>query len=504
MRLGESGLDARNAIVGVVSVMLAAAGCAGETPVATPPKPGLYAGASREAVVYEVVASKDGDLDVVARFPGGLSSELFIEDGAERFVSSVEGPVTASPSGPGEPWVVACEAGCELRYHFDLPAAALRFGDVGYAMEVPGAILAPPSTFLLRPAAGDLSRRFELHVTVPEGQRFVSGIPPIDDRGTVAATLADLPMTPYSAIGEMRVHGIDEMGGHVDVAVIGPPIDRGDEVVVDWAREGFLNVATLLGDRPSDHALVLIDVRSGGRFSLLTTLGNGGSSIHAPVGHAVRPEPLARDWRMTHEFVHVGTPGMARRHDWLGEGLATYLEPLARLARGKIDAQEVWGDLFRSLHQGLPEPGDQGLDRTPTWGRKYWGGALFCLLADVQAHQRTHNERSLVDAIRAVHAAGGTVSARWTMNRFVEVGDRAIGAPVLAELYAAHANEPVQVDLDALFRDLGVRAGPGRSVVFDDGAPLADVRRAITTSAGPRPGRGGVTEAPGSDRSPPR
>jgi hypothetical protein len=146
----------------------------------------------------------------------------------------------------------------------------------------------------------------------------------------------------------------------------------------------------------------------------------------------------------------------------------------------------VWGDLVRSLHQGQPQEGDEGLDRTPTWGRKYWGGALFCLLADVEAHKRTRNERSLVDAIRAIHAAGGTVSSRWTMARFIEVGDRAIGSPVLAELYAEHANKPVHVDLDALFRELGVAAGPGKTVIFDDTAPLADVRRAIDASARPR------------------
>ncbi len=458
-------------------------GCTGEAAPAAAPKPGVYAAASREAVIFEVVAAKDGELDVVAHFPRGVARELYIEEGAERFLSKLEGPVLASPREPGDPWTVDCVAGCELRYHFDLPAAALRFGDVGYALAVQGAILAPPSTYLLHPMAGDLSRRFELHVATAPGHRFVSGIPPIDGRGTVAATLADLPMAPYSAIGEMRVHAIDELGGHVDVAVMGPEIDLGDEVVVDWAREGFLNVGTLLADRPSDHALVLVDVQSGGRFSLLTTLGNGGSSIHAPVGRAVRPGPLARDWRMTHEFVHVGTPGMSRRYDWLGEGMATYLEPLARLARGKIDEGEVWGDLVRSLHQGQPSAGDQGLDRTPTWGRKYWGGALFCLLADVEAHRRTGNQRSLVDAIRAVHAAGGTVASRWTMEQVIEVGDRAIGAPVLSELYAVHGSHAVHVDVETLFRQLGVASGPGRSVTFDDSAPLADVRRAINASA---------------------
>ena len=38
---------------------------------------------------------------------------------------------------------------------------------------------------------------------------------------------------------------------------------------------------------------------------------------------------------------------------------------------------------------------------------------------------------------------------------------------------------PYLVDLDALFASLGVKLANGR-VTFDDRAPLADIRRAIT------------------------
>jgi hypothetical protein len=47
--------------------------------------------------------------------------------------------------------------------------------------------------------------------------------------------------------------------------------------------------------------------------------------------------------------------------------------------------------------------------------------------------------------------------------------------PVLAELYAAWANRPVTVDLDALFARLGVRVDD-EAVLFDDEAPLAQLR----------------------------
>ena len=40
--------------------------------------------------------------------------------------------------------------------------------------------------------------------------------------------------------------------------------------------------------------------------------------------------------------------------------------------------------MVRDMPKGLPQAGDEGLDNTDTWGRKYWGGAMFCLFADVE------------------------------------------------------------------------------------------------------------------------
>ena len=45
--------------------------------------------------------------------------------------------------------------------------------------------------------------------------------------------------------------------------------------------------------------------------------------------------------------------------------------------------------MMRDMPKGLPQAGDQGLDNTATWGRKYWGGAMFCLLADIEIRKAT-------------------------------------------------------------------------------------------------------------------
>lgn len=466
-------------------------GCGAPAPPAPAGGAALAAG-PRDAARYEVVANRGGELDVVARFPPGTAPRFFVEPGAEPFVRDLAPADGAPAPGHGEPFERACDRGCELRYRFDLPGAAAAFDHVGYAARSGDAFLAPPSTWLLHPRDGDLSRRFELHVTVPEGEAFASGLPRVTpgEPGAapvvVGATLADLPSAPYAALGSMRSHAIDVAGAGLEVVVVGsgPPAD--DAALVGWVREASLDVAGILGAPVVPHALVVVEVHDGDGLSLLTALGNGGASIHAPVGRRTDPRILAGDWRMTHEFVHLGSPGLDRRHSWLSEGLATYLEPIARVRRGRLDARRMWRELVESLPLGQPAAGDAGLDRTPTWGRTYWGGALFCLVADVEARRRTDGRRSLLDAVRAVHRAGGDVRQRWSMLRLVEVGDAALGVPVLADLYATHRHRAVPVDLDGLWRDLGVVAAgggaprPGDDVAFDDAAPLAHVRRAIT------------------------
>lgn len=122
------------------------------------------------------------------------------------------------------------------------------------------------------------------------------------------------------------------------------------------------------------------------------------------------------------------------------------------------------------------------MDRTPTWGRTYWGGALFWLLADVEIRERTDNRRSLDDAMRGVWSEGGNGSVDWSAERVLKEGDRATGLAVLASLHEKMGEKPGDVDLPALWKRLGVVYADGR-VTFDETAPLATVRKALTDRA---------------------
>lgn len=116
-------------------------------------------------------------------------------------------------------------------------------------------------------------------------------------------------------------------------------------------------------------------VQGEGGAWVLTPSALWASLASASCSGATEPDDLRRDWVVAHELVHLGFPSVDESHHWMEEGLATYVEPIARARAGQLLAAKVWSDLVEGLPQGLPAPGDRGLDHTPTWGRTYWGGA---------------------------------------------------------------------------------------------------------------------------------
>jgi hypothetical protein len=160
--------------------------------------------------------------------------------------------------------------------------------------------------------------------------------------------------------------------------------------------------------------------------------GTGGASILFFLGTDLGMSQTRRSWELVHEMVHLGFPTMPRRHLWAEEGLATYVEPIARARAGDLSAEKVWADFVRGLPLGLPRQGDEGLDRTHTWARTYWGGAVFWLLADVEIRRRNGNRLGLETALRSLIAHGGSIAERWPLLRALELGDRAVGVAVLA------------------------------------------------------------------------
>jgi predicted metalloprotease with PDZ domain len=446
-------------------------------PAAPEPGPGAW--------TYEVVAGPEArELTINASFPAGSELEFTVDEGAEPFVRdvAVQSGARWDPVAPhdGSWTVLACRSGCALRYRFLLADATRTIRDPEVAIAHQGALLAPPSTWLLRPVSGPGNGSFRFHVATPPGVAFATGVAPAPSApGWYEATVADLPSAPYSGFGRLAMSKMDVGARTFDIARAPGEFAAGEDAVLEWIRTSAEAVSNYFGHFPVDRTLLLVVPNEGEGFGYGKALGNGGASILLPIGQRTSRAKLADDWVLVHEMVHLAFPSLERRHLWLGEGLATYIEPIARARIGKLAPEVVWEGLVHGLPHGLPEAGDEGLDNTHTWGRTYWGGALYCLLSDLEIRERTHNTKSLDDAMRAVLDQGGNIAVRWEIGRALEVGDKATGVPVLREQYDKMKNAPFPVDLPKLWKRLGVSL-TGSQVTFDDTAPLAAVRRSMT------------------------
>lgn len=258
-----------------------------------------------------------------------------------------------------------------------------------------------------------------------------------------------------------------------------PPLPR--EVIRDWIRRDAEMVAEYLGGFPVPSLEVTVISRPG-RGGVVFGTHDDGKWIRVWLGATTTQASLDGDWVLVHEMLHAAFPDLDAEHRWMQEGLSTYLEPIVRARQGTLSEQRMWGFWADKMEYGRPRAGDRGLDHTHTWGRTYWGGALFWLIADVELRRQTGNRQSLGDAVRGVLKAGGNGREYWSTDRVASVCDEATGTKVVSRLYAEMAEAPGDVDLDALWRRLGVIRRADGSVELDDDAADAEIRRAITAA----------------------
>jgi len=284
---------------------------------------------------------------------------------------------------------------------------------------------------------------------------------------------------PYDAFDKLAKTDLEVPGGMIHVGFAPGDLVLPKDKILDWVKASAKAVSTYYGRFPVKSLRLLFVPVDGPRVRGGTTWGYRGAAIRMMLGQAAREDDLRRDWVMVHEMVHTALPDMEERYNWLSEGLAVYVEPIARVQAGDLTAEEIWLAMMRDMPKGLPQAGDQGLDNTDTWGRKYWGGAMFCLMADIEIRKATGNRLGLQDAMRGVLAAGGSHEVDWSIERILVTADKAVGVNVLTHLHNEWGRKPVAPDLDRLWRDLGLRNKDG-SVEFDSAAPLAAIRAAIT------------------------
>ena len=271
-------------------------------------------------------------------------------------------------------------------------------------------------------------------------------------------------------------------GATIDVTLPDGPMKLSRDELLGWVKASATTVADYYGHFPVPHLTLKMRSTSGSGIRHGVTYPKDGGLIFISVGTDADVAATKEDWVLVHEMIHLAFPSMPDEQHWIEEGISTYVEPVARVRSGGMPLDEMWRTFVRDMPKGEPESGDQGLDNTHTWGRTYWGGAIFCLLADVRIRENTKNRKGLEDALRGINRDGGNINEDWDISKALAMGDKATGTTVLRDLYNQMRDKPAPVDLDQLWTKLGIAMKDG-AVAFNDKAPEANIRKAITAPA---------------------
>lgn len=441
------------------------------------------------AWAYEVEAPAEGSrtVTVEARFTNARTDRIGITRESTPFVREMQlrtGEGFRTITRRGNEWVEpTCRTECTVRYRIDLGDLAAACGDeVDCARRVGDATMSPALSWLVHPLP-----KHDVPVTVrvstPNGAEFSSGMSAIDDSGKRFAFRSyDLDEGSFSAFGPMRRHRIAVEKGVVDVTIVGKTqYAMSDDAMKSWVYDAANAVTPLFGRFPVDRATIfIVPAKNEDEVVFGKVLSLAGASVALVVGDKMPESARHSDWVLVHELFHLGFPTFRGEGRWLGEGLATYYEPILRARAGWTKESDVFRQFARNMPRGLPARGSAaGLASRDDLDSIYWGGALFCLAADVAIREETKNRRSLDDVIRAALSRGGDATKVWTVAEVVRLGDEVTGTNVLSRMYDRFAQRGERIDLDGILASLGVEKADDGAWALDDTRPLAWVRHGI-------------------------
>src|SRR5690349_11334928 len=150
---------------------------------------------------------------------------------------------------------------------------------------------------------------------------------------------ARLMLPPLNAQDALPAAQIKAGGAVIDVTFAPGKIDLPQSALLAWISTAAEAVSEYFGRFPLPHARIFIRPAEGrsGVFRGMT-YGSEGGFTRISVGQLTDLDELNNDWMMTHELIHMAFPDIAgeeREHHWIEEGMATYIEPIARCQIGK-------------------------------------------------------------------------------------------------------------------------------------------------------------------------
>lgn len=244
------------------------------------------------------------------------------------------------------------------------------------------------------------------------------------------------------------------------------------EQLYDWLESNARGVEDYFGGFPVEDLEIRIGFADGNSLHG-RAYGYSRPRISLRIGTEVSLSKLRAHWVLTHEMCHLAFPNVPG-HSWLEEGMATYVEPLVRARSGELSAAKFWRDMKWGLPKGQSQPGDRGLAYDRSWGRTYWGGAMFWFAIDLELRRATQNRVTVRDVLKSILAAGGNIEVEWDLEQVLQAGDRATRSQILSEQARELVFNPGRLELSETWAKLGVTGA-----TYADPAPWAHIREGI-------------------------
>lgn len=175
-------------------------------------------------------------------------------------------------------------------------------------------------------------------------------------RCCLLAPLLVLPVHPeklHGAESLMTVTSVTSLqigGAILQIEFAGTEPDLPKASIIAKINQSAQAVAAYYGKFPVSSARIQIAVTIGGHGVLHGTTWGDRDGFPAVtrlfMGQHTAQRELDADWVVTHELVHMALASLPDSQHWLEEGVATYVEPIARSQSGQLPPEQVWAGML--------------------------------------------------------------------------------------------------------------------------------------------------------------
>src|SRR5437762_1034043 len=154
--------------------------------------------------------------------------------------------------------------------------------------------------------------------------------------GPPSAALAAAAAIVFLALGALlglaagRSSGITVGDVAVQIELDRDAFSGGADPIESWIRRSASIVAGYYGHFPVARLTVRVMAERGDGVHGGKSFANPEAYIQVRLGQDVTEAQLLSDWVLVHEMAHLALPDAGEAHAWLCEGLATYVEAVAR------------------------------------------------------------------------------------------------------------------------------------------------------------------------------